>query len=123
MKKILIVEDEIALAELYKTVFLEAGYLAEIAGDGNTALTKADEQPDLILLDVMLPQLNGIDVIHKLKADSRTRTIPILVISNLGQDDIIKQAKKLGVSDYLIKMRVDPGEILKKAELILADES
>lgn len=112
MPKILLVEDELFVRELYEHVLSQAGFEMITAGDGVECLLKVKENPNLILLDIMMPKLNGIETLKKLKADNNTKDIPIILLTNLGQEDIIKEAIKTGAQGYIMKMRVTPYELV-----------
>lgn len=113
-KKILLVEDELFIRELYERVLAQGGYTMVTAGDGEEGLAKADGQFDLILLDIMMPKLNGIDVLKRLKADEKTKKVPVILLTNLGQESIIKQALEVGAAGYFMKMRLTPYELTLK---------
>jgi len=116
-KRILLVEDEPLLIELYKERLEQEPIDLLIAEDGRTGLQLASSEPiDLILLDILLPVMNGFDVLRKLKANLKTRNIPVIVLTNLGseQTDKDKQlALSLGAIDYLVKSYHSPDEIVE----------
>lgn len=103
-KIILIVEDdEVLLRALYLT-FHEDDYTIATAPDGDTGLKMAGRmKPDVILLDLLLPKMNGFDFLKFLKADNSLKAIPVIVLSNLGDQDNIAKAKDLGALDYFVK--------------------
>ena len=112
-KHVLLVEDEPLLIDLYRERFAEEDFNLEIAHDGNEALKKADQHVDLILLDILLPGVNGFEVLRRLKRNLDTRDIPVIVLTNLGseQSDSDKQlAFSLGAVDYLVKSYHTPDE-------------
>lgn len=116
-KKILLVEDEPLLISLYKETFENEPYIFNIAETGNDALRAAKSSyPDLILLDILLPGMNGFEVLRKLKSSSKTKDIPVIVLTNLGSEETDKDkqlALSLGAVDYLIKSYHTPEEMLK----------
>ena len=115
-KKVLLVEDEPLLIDLYQERFSEEDFSLEIARDGNEALKKADLGADLILLDILLPGINGFEVLRRLKRNLDTRDIPVIVLTNLGseQSDSDKQlAFSLGAVDYLVKSYHTPDEMVE----------
>ena len=119
MKTILIVEDEFHIQDIYRMAFLKAGrYTIETASDGQEALVKLRAHVyDLILLDVMLPKVTGIDVLRAMRAPtSPTRDTPIILITNLGQEDIIKEAFKIGADGYLIKAQFTPQDVVNEVD-------
>lgn len=115
-KRVLLVEDEPLLIDLYQERFGEEKFDLEIARDGNEALKKADLGADLILLDILLPGINGFEVLRRLKRNLDTRDIPVIVLTNLGseQSDSDKQlAFSLGAVDYLVKSYHTPDEMVE----------
>lgn len=121
MKKILIIEDEFSILELYERVLKQAGFEVEMAEDGEIGLELASNKPDLILLDIMLPKINGIEILKQLKADVTTKEIPIVLITNLGQENVIRRAFELGAQGYLLKVRISPYELIEQVNTYLAD--
>jgi DNA-binding response OmpR family regulator len=117
MKKILIVEDEELIGDLLQKKLRQEGYFASVARDGEEALKQArEEKPDMVLLDIVLPRLNGFEVLSELKKDEALRQIPVIIISNSGQPSEIERAKELGVHDWLVKTEFDPQEVLEKVQ-------
>ena len=112
MKKVLVVEDDEFILDLYKRQLENAGFSVTTAMDGEQVAEKVNDRPDLVLLDVMLPKKNGLDVLRDLKANELTRSIPVILLTNLGQDSIVKQGFELGASGYLIKSSVTPNEVI-----------
>jgi len=123
MKKILIVEDEKILAEMYKDKFTEAGFEVFLALEAKEGLKLAKkERPDLIILDILLPRENGITFLTWLRKDSETASIPVVAFSNYDDPATKREAAKLGVKEYLIKTNYTPSEIVAKIKQLLADE-
>ena len=115
-KKVLLVEDEPLLIDLYQERFGEEDFELDIARDGNEAIKKADRGVDLILLDILLPGINGFEVLRRLKKNLDTRDVPVIVLTNLGseQSDSDKQlAFSLGAVDYLVKSYHTPDEMVE----------
>lgn len=119
-KKILIVEDDKFLRELIAQKLVKEGYdvLEAIDGEEGFKMIKA-EKPDLILLDLILPGIDGFEVLSKTKEDEEMSSIPVIILSNLGQKDDIERGLKLGAVDYLIKAHFTPGEIIEKMKRVL----
>lgn len=116
-QKVLIIEDEEYIADIYRLKFSGDGYDVIIAGDGFSGYAQAIEyQPDLILLDLVLPKLDGYDALAKIKQDERINKIPVIITSNLGQKEEIERGMKLGAIDYIIKSNITPAELLAKAK-------
>ena len=120
MQKILIIEDDKFLRELISRKLQEEGYEISEAIDGAEGLKKAkEEKSDLILLDLILPGMDGFDVLSKLKEDAAISSIPVIILSNLGQKEDVEKGFKLGAIDYLVKAHFTPGEILEKIRKVL----
>jgi CheY-like chemotaxis protein len=116
-KKIIIAEDEPVLIEMYKLYFERAGYEVLKADNGRECIDFVKkEKPDIILLDILMPKLDGWEVLKQLKTDPETKQIPILVFSNLGQTQEIQKGLDLGADDYVIKSNMTPKELLEKVE-------
>ena len=116
-KKILIIEDERLLLDMYESYFEKAGYEVFTAKNGRLGVEIAKtEKPDLIVTDIVMPDMDGYDVIQKIRGDITTKKIPILVFSNLGQKEEIKKGIELGADDYVIKTDLTPAELLAKIE-------
>ncbi|MEP7167127.1 MAG: response regulator [Candidatus Woesebacteria bacterium] len=115
MPKILVVEDDKFLSNAYKVKFTKAGFEVLIASDGNEALLVMQSQiPDLILLDLVMPAMDGFAVLAKLKVDQKLNGIPVIVASNLGQKEDIEKALAMGATDFIIKSDVSLDEIVEK---------
>jgi DNA-binding response OmpR family regulator len=119
-KKILVVDDEPAIRDIYNREFSNAGFTVELAVDGEEGLLKAGEvKPDLVLLDVMLPKMSGIDVLKSLKANTLTKNIPILLLTNLGEETLIKEGFSLGADGYLLKVSYTPSQVVEECRKFL----
>ena len=120
MVKILVVEDDTFLRELIVRKLGREGYEVSEAVDGEEGVKQATAQkPDIILLDLILPGIDGFEVLRKLKEDDALSSIPVLILSNLGQKEDIEKGMKLGAKDFLIKAHFTPGEIIEKIKTIL----
>ncbi|MBI5229999.1 MAG: response regulator [Candidatus Magasanikbacteria bacterium] len=119
-QKILLVEDDSFLSNIYQTKFTKEGYQVAVAGDGEEALKAVKtKKPDIILLDVLLPKLDGFAVLEKLKKDPETKDIPVILLTNLGQRDDVDRGLQLGAADYLIKAHFKPSETVEKVKKVL----
>jgi DNA-binding response OmpR family regulator len=118
-KDILLIEDEEVLANMYETKFTKEGFNIRKALNGETGLKMAQERiPDLILLDIIMPKLDGFSVLRKLKGDERLKTIPVVLLTNLGQDEDVKKGNELGVIGYLVKANTTPAQVVDKVKEI-----
>lgn len=120
MRKILIIEDDRFLRELISQKLLKEDYAIIEAIDGEDGLKKAEkEKPDLVLLDLILPGIDGFEVLEKLKNDPFFEQIPVIIISNLGQKEDIDKGLKAGAVDFLIKAHYTPLQIIEKVKKTL----
>ena len=112
--KILIVEDEPYLLEMYKTKFEKEKFTVLTAGDGETGLAIARKDlPDLILLDIVMPVMNGYEFLLQIKNDEKTKAIKVYVLSNLGQASEITKGYNAGADNYLIKANLTPNQLVE----------
>lgn len=122
MKKILFVEDESALQKTFGDILGKNDYKMVSALDGEIGLRLAkSEKPDLILLDLVLPRVHGLEVLKKLKEDPETKEIPVIVLTNLEEMEDIDKAIKLGATTYLVKMRYTIEEVMEKVKKALGE--
>jgi CheY-like chemotaxis protein len=120
MKKILIIEDEEIVLSLLQKKLGKEGYEVYIAKDGKEGIKKIKEVvPDLILLDIVMPKMDGFGVMEEKNKDKKLKSIPVIVVSNSGQPVEIDRAKYLGAQDWLIKTEFDPQEVIKKVKKII----
>ena len=120
MAKILVIEDDRFLRELISRKLRNEGYNVIEAIDGEEGLRKIkEEKPDLVLLDLILPGMDGFEVLKRTKEDQATTKIPVIILSNLGQREEVEKGLKLGAIDYLVKAHFTPGEIIEKIKNIL----
>lgn len=123
---ILFIEDDVLMERVFERLFRLSGFKIEIITDGEDALTHFNtmtEKPDLILLDVMIPKISGLDLLASIKANPELKTIPVVVLSNVAENENAQRALKLGADLYLIKSENGPEEIVQKIrQVILARE-
>ncbi len=117
-KKILIIEDDPFLRDMIVKKLVAEGYEADVASDGEQGMEKA-ENKDLILLDLMLPGMDGYEFLEKTRDNEKIKSIPIVVLSNLVQKEEIEKAKNLGAMDFLVKAQFTPDDITAKVKEIL----
>jgi DNA-binding response OmpR family regulator len=123
-KNILLVEDEEFIRQMYQTALTGQGYSVETASNGEEAIAKleaATNSYDLLILDIMLPKVDGLTVLKKVKeANSPHKTVPVFLLTNLGLDNIIKQAMELGAEKYFIKSNFLPKDIVNEINTFFA---
>jgi len=124
MPKVLVVEDDKFLRELINRKLQTENFETFLAFDGETALVLVEqERPDIVLLDLILPGINGFEVLAKIKENEKLKEIPVIILSNLGQKDDIDKGMGLGAADYLVKAHFTPSEIIEKINQILMKTS
>lgn len=118
--KILLIEDDEPIRTLYTRQFELEGFVIEGVEKGNEGLDEAFKNKyDIILLDILLPNINGLEILKRLKENESTKSIPVILLSNLAQDDIIKQGLALGAVTYLVKSTYTPKQILEETKKYL----
>ncbi|MEK7494209.1 MAG: response regulator [Patescibacteria group bacterium] len=122
--KILIVEDDIMLNKIYQTKLSLLGYqvLAAYDGEEGLAMMRA-HQPHLVLLDLMLPKKNGFEILEAAKQDMTISRIPVIILSNLGQEADLQRSMELGAADFLVKSNVKLETVVDKIGIILQNHS
>lgn len=118
---ILLVEDDSFISGMYYTKLVSLGFKVEIAEDGEVAWEKLqkDPLPDLVLLDVVLPKKDGFEILEALRGAERTKSLPIILLTNLGQKPDVERGIKLGANDYIIKAHYTPTEVVEKITKLL----
>lgn len=121
-KKILIAEDDLALSKVLQIKFRQIGFEPLQALDGDEALEiMRKENPNLLLLDIMMPNKSGFDVLEEISGDKELKKIPVVIISNLGQEADIERASKYGVKDYIVKAQVSIADVVEKVKKVMGD--
>jgi len=106
------------LSSMYKTKFEKEGFKITVASDGEAGLEQAKNGSfNIILLDIILPKLDGFAVLKGIRAMDKYKTIPVFMLTNLGQEEDMEKGKKLGATDYLIKANFTPSQVLKKIQI------
>jgi len=120
MKKILLVEDDPFLVDIYETKLKESGFVVEVANQGEVALTKIRENKvDLVLLDIVLPRLDGWEILRSIKGDKQLKDLKVIILSNLGQKEEVEKGLELGAAKYLIKAHYTPTEVVEEIKKYL----
>lgn len=115
-KNILLVDDDPLVIRMYQNKLTKDGYIVNTASNGEECLIQImKKKPDLILLDIMMPKMNGVETLKRLKEEEKTRMIPVIILSNLGDNPRdIEAAKKFGALDYLVKANITLKELSKR---------
>lgn len=110
--RVLFVEDDPSVAQMYKLKLELDGYKVEVAQDGELALKMAtDNPPDMIFLDIRLPKMDGLAVLEALRKDAKTTHIPVVILSNYSERELVERGLKLGALEYLIKSQTTPAKL------------
>lgn len=121
MAKILIIEDDNDLREMYETRLTYEGFKVCVCDDGKNAVAITQkEMPDLILLDIMIPNFSGFEVLELLKKNTETKNIPVIIMTVLDQESNKIKGLELGAEDYISKAKVMPDEVIEKVEKMLS---
>ena len=120
MKQILLVEDDPFLIDIYTTKFKEMGFNIDVAQDGNQALRKiAEKNTELVLLDIVLPHVDGWEILKNIRQNHDSKDLKVVILSNLGQKSEVDKAFALGATKYLIKAHYTPSEVVEEVKKIL----
>jgi DNA-binding response OmpR family regulator len=110
---VLLVEDDLPMVKMYSTKLKAEGFQTQVAYDGEEGLKKIKEEKiDLVLLDLMIPKIGGMDLLEKLRADTKLAKTPVIILSNLSQEQDIQRASELGVKHFLIKSNYTPSQVV-----------
>lgn len=121
--KVLIVDDDNFLLDMYALKFKESGFTVEVAQNGEEALKKAKEfGPGVILLDIVMPRMDGFEVLRTLKKDNIAPEASILILTNLGQKEDVEKGMRLGADDYVVKAHFTPSEVVNKVKSVLSQK-
>lgn len=113
--KVLLIEDDLPMVKMYSTKLRKENFEVEVACDGEEGLKKAKEwSPDLVVLDLMIPKIGGMELLEQLRADSKTKNLPVIILSNLSQEQDIERSKQLEVKEFLIKVNFTPSQVVEK---------
>lgn len=122
MKNILLVDDENEVAQVFKTGLSAAGFQVVVASNGQSALDAVKSNKfDAILIDQMMPDMSGVDVLKTLKANEETKNIPMAMLTNFGHDEMVKEALNLGANDYILKYQVAPTDLVAKVKALVGE--
>lgn len=117
MAKIAIVEDDLAIAQMYRLKFEALGYHVEIAENGKLGLELCQKlKPDLVLLDLMMPEMNGDEMLEKMRATEWGKGIKVIILTNVGEQEAPDKLKSLHVRDYIVKAEMTPSQVADVAK-------
>ena len=120
MKKILLIEDDPFLIDIYVTKFKESGFSVEVANDGESAFRYLEEKkPDLVILDIVLPQIDGWEILRKIKSAPGLKDLKVIILSNLSQKEEVERGINLGSIKYLIKAHYTPSQVVEEIKEII----
>lgn len=118
--KIAIIEDDIAIVQMYRTKFESSGYTVETAGDGLTGLQLIESfKPDIILLDLMMPNMSGLDMLANLRRQPGGREAKVVVLTNMGDTETATKVYKMAANDFIVKAEMTPKEVEERVEKLL----
>ncbi len=121
-KKIMLVEDDPFISDIYHIKLSEAGYAVSVAANGLEAIRKLEEgeTPDLMLLDIVMPYMDGRDVLRTMRESSVWKDVPVILLTNISEKQQVEEAFKYGAKDYLIKSHFTPSEVIEKVQGVFA---
>ncbi len=119
--KIAIIEDDAAIVQMYRLKFEADGYEVKTAGDGIAGLKLVvDFDPDIVLLDLMMPQMSGLDVLQRLRKDDKTKDLKVVVLTNMGDAETASKVFAMKATDYIVKAEMTPKEVSEKIKKLLS---
>lgn len=117
---LVVIEDDKYLADIYATKLKLEGFNVEVANDGKAGLAAVKKfMPDLILLDILMPVMDGFSVLHAIKTDDNTKDLTVIMLTNLNSQEDVKKGLELGAADYMVKAHFVPDDIVNKVQNIL----
>lgn len=120
MKRILLIEDDPFLVDIYTTKIKELDFSVDVANDGEEGLRKLKEKDfDLLMLDIVLPRLDGWQVLKQISEEEKLKNLKVIILSNLGQKEEVEKGLKLGAVKYLIKAHYTPAEVVEEIKRVL----
>lgn len=123
MPTILLVEDDTFLAKIYSMALSAHGFHVSVATNGEDGLRAIQKDlPHLVVMDIMLPRMDGFEMLERIKSESQIASIPVFVLSNLGQREDVERCMELGAAQYFIKAHVLPADVIREAKKLLASD-
>lgn len=121
MAKIVVVEDDKTIAEIYKQKLTEGGHTVTIVDDVNALAHIRNNKPHLVILDILMPKINGLDILRELKSEPEITEIPVLLLTNVAEDASIGKGLEYGAYGYLLKSETTPDQILPRVNMTLEE--
>lgn len=119
--KVALIEDDLAIVQMYKTKFESEGYAVQTAGDGLSGLALIEEfEPDVVLLDLMMPGMTGLEMLQKLRSQAAGRNAKIVVLTNMGDTETATRVYKMAADDYMVKAEMTPKQVADRVAKLLA---
>ena len=117
MTKIAIIEDDPAINQMYRMKFEATGFDVETAGDGETGIRMVEKfRPDIILLDLQMPNMNGNDALKEIRKEKSGKDIPVIILTNLGEEEAPDDLKSLNIHSYIVKADLTPSQVVAKVK-------
>lgn len=123
MAKVIIVEDDVNLANIYKQKISAGGHEVSVIADRDAVLEITNQKPNLVLLDILMPNVSGLDILRELKADAATSGIPVLLLTNIAEDASIAKGLEFGAYGYLLKSETTPDAVLSRVNMTLEESA
>jgi CheY-like chemotaxis protein len=124
MTSIAIIEDDQAIAQMYRMKFESEGFAIEVAADGKSGLEMVSaHMPDLVLLDLQMPEMNGAEALKHIRKLPGGHDVPVIVLTNLGQQEAPKDLTALGIESYIIKADLTPSQVVEQVKKTLAESA
>lgn len=121
MTKIAIIEDDAAIHQMYRMKFESEGFDVQLAKDGKAGVALVKKfKPDIVLLDLQMPEVDGVEALREIRGSDWGRDLPIIILTNLGEEESPKEIKQLGVSGYIVKADFTPRQVVNKVKEVLS---
>jgi DNA-binding response OmpR family regulator len=121
MTKIAIIEDDPVISQMYRMKFESDGFSIQLANNGSRGVAMVkDFKPDMILLDLEMPEMNGDEALKQIRSHDWGKTVPVIILTNLGEEEAPKSLKSLGVTSYIVKANLTPSEVVSRVKEALS---
>lgn len=122
MTKIAIIEDDSAIHQMYRMKFESEGFDVQLASDGRTGVELVRKfHPDIVLLDMQMPEVDGLAALRQIRAEDWGKSVPVIILTNLGEEESPKELKSLGISGYIVKADLTPRQVVARVKETLAN--